>query len=83
MRLGDYLVRVAIALDQLANALCLGYCDETISSRAWRLYLNGCRWPARTINFLFQDRRHCYEAWLSEKLGRQLPPELRKGGKDG
>lgn len=70
-----------IALDQLLNALCGGWPDETISSRAWRWELSGTRsWPRKLIDglaLILGDRDHCRESFESERLGRQLPPELR------
>ena len=73
---------VLIALDQLVNALCGGWPDETISSRTWRWEMGGVRsWPRRVIDLaarLFGDRDHCRESYESERLGRQLPPELRR-----
>lgn len=70
-----------IALDQLLNALCGGWPDETISSRAWRWELSGRRsWPRKLIDglaLILGDRDHCRESFESERLGRQLPPELR------
>ena len=71
---------VLIALDQLVNALCGGWPDETISSRAWRWELAGVRsWPRVMIDRLFfWEREHCRESYESERLGRQLPPELRR-----
>lgn len=71
--------RILIALDQLCNALCGGWPDETLSSRAWRWELAGKRaWPRKLIDALFfWDTAHCRESWESERLGRQLPPELR------
>ncbi|MGE9985364.1 pseudouridine synthase [Desulfovibrio sp. SGI.169] len=74
---------VFIALDQGVNALLGGWPDETISSRAWRWHVSGVRhWPQRCIDALFfwdsQDgKRHCELSHESERLGRQLPPELR------
>lgn len=72
--------RILIALDQLVNALCNGWPDETLSSRAWRWELNGKRnWPRKAIDRLFFfDLDHCRESYESERLGRQLPPELRR-----
>ena len=71
---------VLIGVDQLANALLGGWPDETLSSRCWRLSLAGRDWPRRMVDGLariFGDRDHCRESYESERLGRQLPPELR------
>lgn len=72
--------RILIALDQLINALCNGWPDETISSRAWRWEQRGKRsWPRKLIDGLFFfDPDHCRESYESERQGRQLPPELRR-----
>lgn len=71
--------RTLIAVDQLINTLLGGWPDETLSSRAWRWEKDGVRsWPRRFIDMLFfLDPRHCRESYESERLGRQLPPELR------
>jgi len=38
------------------------------------------RWPRKLIDTLFWfDKNHCFESYESERLGRQLPPELRPG----
>ena len=71
---------VLIGLDQLANAILGGWPDETLSSRCWRLSLAGRDWPRLVVDGLariFGDRNHCRESYESERLGRQLPPELR------
>ncbi len=72
---------VLIALEQLVNALFGGWPDETISSRAWRWELAGVRsWPRRLLDglaLILGDKDHCRESFESERLGRQLPPELR------
>lgn len=85
-----WLHNVAVAIDQLVNAIFMGYADETISSVSWRLHRDGVRswqmWLIDTIFFWDRRRdaftgsviRHCEGAYLSEKYGRQLPPELRK-----
>lgn len=72
--------RILIALDQLVNACCNGWPDETISSRAWRWEQKGKRsWPRRLIDGLFfWDANHCKESFESERTGRQLPPEMRE-----
>lgn len=68
-----------IAADQLVNALLAGWPDETLSSRAWRWEQNGIRsWPRRFIDRLFfWEQDHCYQSYISEREGRQFPPELR------
>lgn len=76
----DYF-QVLVAIDQLLNTLVGGYADETLSARAYRRYLRGKPWCARVINVLFfwQDN-HCKEAYESELVDRQLPPEYRERG---
>ena len=66
--------QVLIALDQLVNALCGGWADESISARAYR-----SKWKIREkiINALFFDRNHCVDSYLSEKQRNQLPAEYR------
>lgn len=73
------LKHILIALDQLVNTIFSGWPDETISSRAWRWDINGKRaWPRKLIDgIFFWDAEHCKESYESERLGRQLPPELR------
>jgi len=77
----SYVKSVAIALDQLLNALAGGWPDETLCSRSWRWHVSGARhWPWRALDGiarLFGDRDHCRESFESERLGRQLPPEAR------
>lgn len=73
---------ILIALDQLINTLAGGWPDETMSSRAYRLAVEGTTWPMRMIDAvagLFGDKNHCEQAFDSERVGRQLPPELRRG----
>jgi len=56
----SYALNIAIALDQLANALLAGDPDETLSSRAWRAEQKGQRywgWTRRAIDLLFSGRR--------------------------
>ena len=70
---------VLIGIDQLLNTVCLGWPDETLSSRCWRWDRDGVRhWPRRFIDrFFFWEKQHCYQSYISEREGRQLPPELR------
>ena len=69
---------VLIAVDQLVNTL-LGGWHETLSSRAWRWHVGGVRsWPCTLIDRLFfWEHNHCFASYVSEREGRQLPPELR------
>ena len=71
--------RTLIAVDQLLNTLLGGWPAETLSSRCWRWSRDGVRaWPRRVVDRLFfWQREHCRESYENERLGRQLPPELR------
>lgn len=71
----SYFENLAIAFDQLFNALFNGACDETLSARAHRLSIERDRhWPMRFINVIFfWEKDHCKTAYESEKLRRQLP----------
>ena len=79
-----YIWQVLIAFDQLANAFCAGWADETLSSRAYRVSrkVGSFRWKiaASIINTLARNKSHCIEAYESERNGNQLPPEFRKKG---
>lgn len=74
-----YLKQVLIAFDQLINALMGGWADETLSSRAWRHYVDGSRkWPKVIIDALFFfDPDHCKNSYVSEIERNQLKPEMR------
>jgi hypothetical protein len=63
------------------NTLLGGWPDETLPSRAWRWKMNSVRKWSRTLidGLFFFDREHCRESFESERLGRQLPPEARRG----
>lgn len=75
----SYWLNFAIAIDQFFNALFGGACDETLSSRAYRLDKErGRKWPRILIDLLFFfDKNHCYESYLSEIERKQLPPQMR------
>ena len=76
----QYIKNILIALDQVLNAIFCGACDETLSSRAYRLEKDrGRKWPRILIDLLFFfDKNHCYESYLSEIERKQLPPQMRK-----
>ena len=71
------LKQIAIAVDQLFNALRGGWADETIS--AW-LYRTRSPLAKYVDAAFFWQQNHCYESYKSERLRRQLPPEYRTGG---
>lgn len=75
------MIQIAIAIDQLANALLGGAADETLSARAHRMRVKGHRywgWTAAFIDaLLFWDRNHCLKAYQSEQLRHQLPKEYQ------
>jgi len=74
------LLQIALALDQLANTVAGGYADESLSARSWRLRERSPGWARarRYIDRLFWlQPNHCFEAYESERLKRQLPPEYR------
>ena len=64
-------LNIAISLDQLANVLLLGDCDETISSRTGRAIMSnkpkiGVIYLHKIVDFLaktlFKDENHCINA---------------------
>ena len=75
----NYIKNILIALDQVLNTIFAGSCDETLSSRAWRLEQErGRKWPRFLIDaILFFDKDHCHQSYLSEIERRQLPPSMR------
>ena len=58
------------------------YADETVSSHSWRWHVaQTVLWPRRIIDWvalMLGDKNHCQESYESERLGRQLPPEMRE-----
>ena len=75
-------LQMLIAYDQLVNTYFKGWADESISSRAYRRSVN-CIEPKskfleKLINSIFfWEPDHCKNAYESEQLRSQLPPELR------
>ena len=74
--------QILIGIDQLFNTLTGGYADETLSSRAWRLYarnkLSGRILKPLIDALFFWQKDHCYNSFLSEVERRQLPREFRE-----
>lgn len=74
------LTQIAVAADQLLNAICGGYADETMSSRCWRL--RGFQ-PYKTLRplidtILFFDPRHCQTSYENEIARKYMPADLPK-----
>ena len=87
-----WLIQLFIAVDQLLNVLVTpfnrgAWADETLSSRAWRMYAAGKPWGRiwrPVIDFLFAWQSqpegvqgHCHGAFLKERARYNLPPEMR------
>lgn len=81
----QYLLNVAIAIDQVLNVLRGGSPDETLSAAAWRTEQKG-RLLGRVfrplIDLMFSpfEKNHCQKSFESERIGRHLPKEYRDGG---
>lgn len=85
-----YFKRIFIAIDQLLNAMCCGFEDETLSSRFHR-WGEVDKWymklPSALVDFvLFFDTMelengkkvsHCEKSFINERRRIGLPPELR------
>lgn len=76
----NYIIRVLLALDQLANVvLCNGFPDETMSAASYRMNRDGRFWGFMMypIDWLFfwQGPNHCRNAYLKELARTQYPPE--------
>ena len=81
----SYLINALLAADQLLNAVLGGACDETLSSRTYRMArIKGGAWAAfeRLVNALFwrdvddQGRRHCELSYLVEMQSGHMPKVL-------
>ena len=75
----EYFDNIAIGFDQALNTIIGGWPDETFSSRCWRRRGDAVWFKAMTIvdKMFFWQEQHCKESYESERLRRQLPPELR------
>ncbi len=82
-RVKSYCKNVGIGIDQLANTLCGGWPDETISAVCWRKSnLKGhylFKLLKYTLDFVFTPlaHDHCFKSYISEKERAQLPKEYR------
>ena len=76
----QYLLNVAIAIDQVLNALRGGSPDETLSAAAWRTEQKGRLLgrlfrPMIDLIFALFEKNHCQKSFESERNGRHLPKE--------
>jgi hypothetical protein len=92
MNIKHWLLQLFIAVDQLLNVLVTpfssgAWADETLSSRAWRMYHAKKPWgliwrPVIDLLFFWQHQPpgvmgHCHGAYLKERERYNLPPEMR------
>lgn len=79
--MGSYLTNILIALDQVLTALIGGFPDESLSSYAYRMDIQGAQAGKITRPLIdavfFWDDEHCRKSWEAERERRQMPPELR------
>lgn len=85
----SYPINALIALDQGLNAILAGSCDETLSSRIYRMArIKGGAWSSfeRLVNALFwrdrgaMGRRHCELAYLVEMRHGHMPKAIVRAG---
>lgn len=73
--------QVAIAIDQLINALLGGYADETLSARAHRMRVKKQPYWGWTANMIdrgfFWQKAHCEAAYKAEQQRKHLPAEFQ------
>jgi hypothetical protein len=74
----NHLEQIGIAIDQLLNAICKGWADETFSARTWRHRDTRKRTLLVINSIFFWQTNHCKEAYESEINRKQLPIEYRK-----
>lgn len=69
-----YVMKVLIAVDQLANAVRGGHPDETLSAAAHRQHMDGRSGWRNLINALFWwQEDHCRDAHINEMARKHLP----------
>jgi hypothetical protein len=82
----SYGLNLLLVLDQLLNALLRGSCDETLSSRTYRMArIKGGNWARfeRLVNIVFWrdvlgSQRHCELSYLVEMAGGHMPKAMRR-----
>ena len=78
------MMQVAIAFDQLLNALIGGHADETLSARCYRAHRDGKTMgkvfmPPIDLLFFWQGPGHCKNAYIKEFERKNYPEEYRQG----
>jgi hypothetical protein len=76
----NYIRNILIGLDQWVTTWVGGHPDETLSSYAYRLKVQGkpFGFMCDAINAIFWwQSNHCRGAYRDERERRQMPPELR------
>jgi hypothetical protein len=79
----NYWLNLAIAADQLFNALVGGHADETLSARCYRNRWKAYGWWLlyQFINALFfWQHDHCFQSYNAELERKHLPQEYQHGG---
>ena len=71
MKLIKYIQNLLVSVDQLINTVMLGDPDETISSRAGRVFPD--TWWSNFIDFwMFWQSNHCHKAIEEDEGARDL-----------
>ena len=71
------IVNILLAIDQLINVLMLGDPDETISSRAGRVFPDSI-WTKFIDFIMFYQTNHCHKAIEKEGYRDILFPRIRE-----
>ena len=76
-----YIIRVLLAIDQLANVvLCNGSPDETMSAASYRMHRDGRFWgfmmPVIDLMFFWQGPNHCYNAYKKRTSTSTVPRRI-------
>jgi len=74
----SYFWNLIISVDQLANTVLDGYPDETLSSRAYRMKVQG-KWFGWTADVLdgFLGPGHCQQSYKAMRTRVTMSPLLR------
>lgn len=75
-----YIFNVLLAIDQLFNALLIGYADESFSARSYRLrkYFFWYWTMVLIDRIFFWSKNHCMKSFAAEKYQKHLPAEYRE-----